>query len=407
MDEELPRIVARHKHGEMEVLPVLVSPTRPTDLLALNFLQIVPGKPTALCASFDRGATAFAKARNEILDAIEDVIQRAKARQACQAQPEAGGAPSRDASVAGGKASSPGSPTGAAATTRSAGNAAPPVAEKPAVEVAARGESVPAPAKPPGVPAPRSPATAKATPAGAAPSAGPVRPGPLPRMEFVEIPAGEFIMGSDKIDPAEKPAHRVRITRPFEMQTTPVTQAQWEEVMGTNPSRFKEGSNRADRPVENVSWFDAQELLTKLSARRDGYLYRLPTEAEWEYACRAGGAEPDVSPNLDEEAWHLGNSGFETHPVAEKKRNARGLYDMRGNVFEWVADWMGPYDFNLDADSGEVKIDPQGPEAGGSRVLRGGSWRYDNTDSFRCASRDYDEPGLRCGFIGFRCARTQ
>jgi formylglycine-generating enzyme required for sulfatase activity len=158
--------------------------------------------------------------------------------------------------------------------------------------------------------------------------------------------------------------------------------------------------------VETVSWNDVQEFLRKLNAREKTTRYRLPTEAEWEYACRAGGQEPDEAANLDDIAWWKDNSGDRTHPVGQKKANLWGLYDMRGNVWEWVQDWSGPY-------SAEPQIDPQGAQSGELRVVRGGSWNNVSTDDFRCAFRNQGVPGLGYDFLhgdagtfGFRCART-
>ncbi len=213
-------------------------------------------------------------------------------------------------------------------------------------------------------------------------------------IEFVQIPPGEFDMGSGSGNPDEKPVHRVRISKAFEMGKCPVTQAQWEAVMGRNPSHFK----GADRPVEEVSWNDVQVSLEKLNARGDGYRYRLPTEAEWEYAARAG-TTGDYAPDLDAVAWCAANSGGETHPVGQKRPNGWGLYDMLGNVWEWCQDWY---------DAGYYKtspaVDPCGPESGKFRVLRGGSWLYDPGD-LRASGRGGLAPGLWVNNLGFRCVR--
>lgn len=215
-------------------------------------------------------------------------------------------------------------------------------------------------------------------------------------MEFVRIQPGSFKMGSAAGDDDEKPVHQVTLTKGFELQTTEVTQAQWQAVMGKNPSTFK-GS---DLPVEQVSWDDVQVFLKKLNAKESSTRYRLPTEAEWEYACRTGGREPDVAPNLDEVAWRAGNSSGTTHPVGQKKPNAWGLYDMRGNVWEWVQDWIGPY-------SPASQTDPQGAGGGATyRGMRGGSWMLDFVTRFRCAFRGGAKPDHRGDSIGFRCARS-
>ena len=158
---------------------------------------------------------------------------------------------------------------------------------------------------------------------------------------FVEIPEGRFKMGSPEDEEGrwddEGPQHEVEV-KAFSMGETPVTQAQWEAVMGNNPSRFK-GLNR---PVECVSWNDCQEFCRKLNELVPGLDARLPTEAEWEYAARAGTTGPRYG-ELDEIAWYSGNSDSQTHPVREKKPNAFGLYDMLGNVWEWCADAWKDY----------------------------------------------------------------
>ncbi len=220
-------------------------------------------------------------------------------------------------------------------------------------------------------------------------------------MKLVLIPAGEFQMGSpanEKSRESDEKQHRVKITKPFYMQTTEVTQAQWKAIMGSNPSRFK-GDNL---PVEQVSWNDVQEFLKKLSAK-EGVKYRLPTEAEWEYACRAGSTTrfcfDDDDSKLSEYAWYRGNSRKKTHSVGQKKANTWGLYDMHGNVWEWCQDW---YDKDYYKSPAE---DPQGPLTGEFRVLRGGSW-YDNVMNCRSAFRLGFEPVRRFYYVGFRVLRT-
>jgi len=212
---------------------------------------------------------------------------------------------------------------------------------------------------------------------------------------FVQIPAGDFMMGSEDGDDNEKPIHRVRISRGFEIGKYEVSQMQWEAVMGNNPSHFK----GADLPVENVSWDDAQEFIQRLNAQNDGYVYRLPTEAEWEYACRAG-STGDYANNLAAMAWYDKNSGEVTHPVGTKQPNALGLYDIYGNVWEWCQDW---YNENYYVQSSNV--DPQGPTLGSARVERGGSLNRD-AQYLRSASRYWGAPGNRSFNLGFRLVRT-
>jgi formylglycine-generating enzyme required for sulfatase activity len=216
-------------------------------------------------------------------------------------------------------------------------------------------------------------------------------------MKFVRIEPGSFQMGSQTGGANERPAHEVTLSKGFYLQVTEVTQRQWEAVMGGNPSYFK----GPDRPVETVSWHEVQEFLRRLNEKEKDSRYRLPTEAEWEYACRVGGQEPDVAANLDEVAWWGSNSNRETHVVGQKKPNAWGLFDMRGNVWEWVQDWEGDYSVGR-------QIDPRGPDSGKYRVLRGGSWRDGvSTDFVRCAVRFSGfGPAVRSNIHGFRCART-
>jgi len=191
-------------------------------------------------------------------------------------------------------------------------------------------------------------------------------------MEFVKIAPGEFLMGCSDGDTRcnadEKPAHRVRITKAFELGKYEVTQAQWRSVMNTNPSTVH-GDNH---PVETVAKSDAEDFLAKLNAQNDGYRYRLPTEAEWEYAARAG-TTGEFAGKLGDIAWYSENSEDETHPVGTKNPNAWGLYDMQGNVREWVSDAYGANYY-----SNSPQNDPTGPAPGqqqggpGGRGGRGG-----------------------------------
>jgi len=218
-------------------------------------------------------------------------------------------------------------------------------------------------------------------------------------MEFVLIPVGEFDMGSpssedDRCDD-EGPVHHVKISKPFYMGKFQVTQEQYRAVTGTNPSNFS--GNKL--PVENVSWYDAVEFCYILSDK-EGKTFRLPTEAEWEYACRAGSQTRfcfgnDVA-SLGAYRWYYDNSVAQTHPVGQKRPNAFGLYDVHGNIYEWCQDW---YDCNYYSRS--PVMDPPGPSGGTSRVLRGGNCH--SSPSFcRSAFRDWSPPDRRSKNFGFR-----
>lgn len=218
-------------------------------------------------------------------------------------------------------------------------------------------------------------------------------------MEFVLVPAGSFTMGSDEYtgDGDESPVHTVRISQPFYLGRHEVTQAQWTQLMKTNPSKF----HGPTLPVESISWNDCQKFLAAF-AQQTGRKISLPTEAQWEYACRAGTSTPwsfsakaDGAPDY---AWMAENATGTTHPVGQKKPNAWGLYDMHGNVWEWCADWYAKHAY---ADA--AKVDPAGPNAGESRVLRGGAWS-DQPDGFRSAIRNCNGPDGANHGIGFRCA---
>ena len=226
------------------------------------------------------------------------------------------------------------------------------------------------------------------------------------------IPAGRFLMGSPESEPEryddEGPQHQVTLSEGFWLFDTAVTQALWEAVMGKNPSRFQDPI----RPVENVSWNDAQNFLGKLNAALPGLELTLPTEAQWEYACRAGTQTPfyfgdNITP---EQVNYNGKYPYnnvpeglyreETVAVKSLSPNSWGLYEMHGNVLEWCEDyWSDNY-------PAEAQTDPTGPADGGSRVVRGGSW-YDFARHVRAASRLHLDPGLRFDYQGFRCARVQ
>jgi formylglycine-generating enzyme required for sulfatase activity len=224
------------------------------------------------------------------------------------------------------------------------------------------------------------------------------------KLEMVLIPAGEFMMGSPDSDKDafkwEKPQHRVRIIKPFYLGKYLITQEQWEAVMGNNPRCFKGPKN----PVEQVSWDDCQKFLKRLNDKVGGGKFVLPTEAQWEYACRAGSKTRycfgDDEKQLGEYAWYEKNSGDTTHPVGEKKPNAWGLYDMHGNVWEWCQDWW------KDGYYKESPVDdPTGPTGGSDRVFRGGCWNIP-AGGCRSAYRAYYAPGGRDINLGLRVSRV-
>ena len=222
-------------------------------------------------------------------------------------------------------------------------------------------------------------------------------------MEFVLIPAGRFsvrwIIQNDLGE--DIPRQRVvTISKPFYLGKRPVTQDEWQAVMGSNPADFQGEAN----PVEMVSWEDVQVFIQKLNAKEGGRKYRLPSEAEWEHASRAGsdtawffGDNPVV---LGEYAWFSENSQNSTHPVGQKKPNPWGLYDIYGNVWEWVEDW---YDDNAAWHQEGAVIDPVGPASGSRRVLRGGGWS-NTAEDCRPASRNGFSPVYFHDGLGFRLA---
>jgi len=218
---------------------------------------------------------------------------------------------------------------------------------------------------------------------------------------FVLVQGGSFNMGCTSeqqgCDSDEKPVHRVTLGSYYIGQYE-VTQAQWRAVMGNNPSNFK-GCDQC--PVEQVSWNDVQDFIRRLN-ERTGQNYRLPTEAEWEFAARGGnnsqGYQYAGSGNIGDVGWYGSNSGSKTHPVGQKRANELGLYDMSGNVYEWCQDWKGDY-------SASAQTNPRGPSTGAYRVLRGGSWG-DDPQGCRVAGRSGGVPGYRGDNLGFRLART-
>lgn len=219
--------------------------------------------------------------------------------------------------------------------------------------------------------------------------------------QFIRIPAGTFRMGGAA--KYETPPHEVTISKPFYLQETELTQGQWRRVMGSNPSYFKDCGD--DCPVEKVSWNDVQDFIRKLNQQEGTNIYRLPTEAEWEYAARSGGKQEEYAGTnskaaLGEYAWYFCwfPSCDKTHPVGQKKPNGLGLYDMSGNVSEWVQDWGGTYP------AGCV-TDPLGPSSGLQRVFRGGEWRY-GEGRCRSAFRGGGTPDYRDSSLGFRLVMT-
>lgn len=222
---------------------------------------------------------------------------------------------------------------------------------------------------------------------------------------FCFIPPGFFLMGSQASEKGrnkDENCVEVTISHPLWLAKTQVTLAQWKAVMRTDRIELECASwydaQATDLPVECVSWYDAQAYLARLNDKQilpRGWKFALPTEAQWEYACRAGETGPYSGGSLDEVGWYDGNSGEKAHKVGRKKPNAWGLHDMHGNVYEWCADW---YDDTLNGG-----IDPTGPSSGRYRVSRGGSWDLD-ASYCRAAYRFRFHPGYRNYFLGFRPA---
>ncbi len=226
------------------------------------------------------------------------------------------------------------------------------------------------------------------------------------RLRYIE--PGKFLMGSPANEVGrwdDEKQHPVTLTGGYWLFDAPVTQALWQAVMGANPSRFKGD----DRPVEQVSWKDCARFIEKLNVEIPGLGLQLPTEAQWEYACRAGTAAATYAGDLEDEtkssvltdiAWYRANSGSDTHSVGEKNPNPWGIYDMLGNVYEWCSDWWSG---DL---GGKHEVDPTGPKRGTYRVFRGGGW-YGRARHVRAAYRVSYGPGHRGDDVGFRCARVQ
>ena len=220
--------------------------------------------------------------------------------------------------------------------------------------------------------------------------------------KMIPVEAGTFTMGAtpEMTDPYddEMPTHQVTITNNYYIGQTEVTQALWKAVMGSNPSYFR-GDNR---PVESVSWNDCQKFITKLNSLT-GQKFRLPTEAEWEYAARGGkkskGCQYSGSNNLDEVAWYTDNSSRQTHDVATKQPNELGVYDMSGNVWEWCQDWYGSY-------RSTSQTNPTGAKSGSDRVYRGGSWNSD-ARIYRSSSRGNISPGNADYGLGLRLVLSE
>ena len=222
------------------------------------------------------------------------------------------------------------------------------------------------------------------------------------QMELLLVPPGTFqmgcIMGSNQYgcSSAELPVHEVNLTNAFYLGRYEVTQSQWVAKMGSNPSSFQGQADSANRPVERVSWTTIQGYLSATGMR-------LPTEAEWEYACRAGTQTPFYNGSTDDNtvgalAWYSPNSGSQTHAVGGKAANAFGFHDMLGNVWEWVNDWYDTY-------ASSAQTNPTGPVSASNRVFRGGSWN-DDTFYVRSSIRYVAAPGYAADHVGFRVART-
>lgn len=237
-------------------------------------------------------------------------------------------------------------------------------------------------------------------------------------VRFIKLPQATFSMGSPSFEKErwdDETPRQVFLTNEVQIQNSEVTQGEWLQLMAFNPSRFSsskdcpnehsvlnEISLCPNNPVDSVSWLDVQLFLEKLNQRKDGFKYRLPSEAEWEFAARSGSVTTfffgNSAASLEEYSWYEANSSAQTHPVRKKKANGFGLYDVYGNVWEWVLDWHGPY-------PDKPERDPMGPLSGTSRVIRGGSFGNDAYGT-RSANRGLSNPQNRSPGVGFRLART-
>jgi len=233
-------------------------------------------------------------------------------------------------------------------------------------------------------------------------------------LEFITVPAGQFVMGTTNLNEAiadlpdpkaamikdETPAHTVVFEKPFLLSATEVTQKIWLSVMNSRPGPDSgwQAKNWQQLPVVSISWNAANEFIDRLNQQSTHFRYRLPTEAEWEYAARAGttGLRPFSKIDMDDYAWYINSSNDEVQPVAQLKPNAWGLYDMHGNVWEWVADWYSPTTY-----SESVKTNPQGPEQGNKKIRRGGSYHCP-PHLIRPAYRAADSLDKAYSVLGFR-----
>ena len=366
-DKEVADALKRHEKGEARVVPLILRPCawRATPLAELQALP-QNGKPVTTWSDRDE---AYTDAVEQILGFLEVIEKKKRAAEAP--------GPKKD----------------------------PPTLQPSTPETLQAGENT----KREGIPAAPSdpPEPRKMDPMPTPDPNKPALPPAIAQLEadMVQIAGGSFTMGwkdaqrDGEGNESEKPSRSVQVAA-FAMSRYPVTQAQWHAVMGGNPSHFKNCDNC---PVESLSWDDIQEFLQKLNALT-GKKYRLPSEAEWEYAARGGNQSRGYlysgSNDVNEVGWYSGNSGSKTQPVGGKKPNELGLYDMSGNVWEWCEDnWHDSYQ-NAPTDSRPWVDNPRG----GSRVLRGGSWNNLRM-GLRAADRDWSAPFNRFKNFGFRLAR--